>query len=122
MKQPHDRDDAQRLVPLLDSIFREVAERRREARILEKQLAAAKQAGSAEDDDSDRLLELRAQLATQRRELRLAQKEFERLGCEVDEHNPNRVLILGPNGRQTFRWDAGDAAVQRILSDVGRGA
>jgi hypothetical protein len=121
MKQAYDRDDAQRLVPLLDSIFREVAERRREGRILEKQLAAAKQAG-ANEDESDRLLELRAQLAVQRRELRLAQKEFERLGCEVDEHNPNRVLILGPNGRQAFRWDAGDTAVQRILTDVGQGA
>lgn len=122
MKQSNDTGDAQRLVPLLDSIFREVAERRRQARLLEKQLVAAQQGGKAEDDQSDHLLELRAQLATQRRELRLAQKEFERLGCSVDEHNPNRVLILGPNGRQTFRWDAGDAAVQRILSDVSRGA
>jgi len=122
MKQANNKDDAQRLVPLLDSIFREVAERRREARLLEKQLAAVKQASTTEENESDHLLQLRAQLAMQRRELRLAQKEFERLGCEVDEHNPNRVLILGPNGRQTFRWDAGDAAVQRILSDVGHGA
>jgi hypothetical protein len=52
----------------------------------------------------------------------MAQKEFERLGCEVDEHNPNRVLILGANGRQAFRWDAGDTAVQRILSDIGQEA
>lgn len=123
MKQVHDRNDAQKLVPLLDAIFREVAERRREVRLLEKQLAALKRDGSEQDTlDTDQTVELRARLAVQRRELRLARKEFERLGCEVDEHNPNRVLILGPNGRQAYRWDAGDSAVQRILTDAGRGA
>ena len=123
MKQAYDRNDAQKLVPLLDSIFREVAERRREVRLLEKQLSAMKREGAEpETAEQDRMVQLRAQLALHRRELRLARKEFERLGCEVDEHNPNRVLILGANGRQAFRWDAGDTAVQRILSDAGRGA
>ncbi|MEZ6014677.1 MAG: DUF2203 family protein [Planctomycetota bacterium] len=121
MKQVHHQNDAQRLVPLIDAIFREVADRRREIRLLEKQLVAM-QRETENDADLDRTISLRAQLASHRRELRLARKEFERLGCQVDEHNPNRVLILGPNGRQTFRWDAGDVAVQRILSDTRTGS
>lgn len=122
MKQAYDRNDAQKLVPLLDAIFREIAERRREIRLLEKQLAALRQETASDLGETALHRELRAQLATHRRELRSAQKEFERLGCEVDEHNPNRVLILGPNGRQAFRWDAGDTSVQHILTDIGQGA
>jgi hypothetical protein len=118
MRQFTDRNDAQKLVPLLDAIFREVADRRREVRMLEKQLAAAKRVPGEGDEGAS----LQARLATHRRELRLARKEFERLGCIVDEHNPNRVLILGPNGSQAFRWDAGDSAVQRILTDSTKGA
>jgi len=117
MKHTDDKDFAQKLVPLLDAIFREVADRRREVRLLEKQLATATREG-----DDDQLTELRAKLATHRRELRLSRKEFERLGCEVDESNPNRVLILGSNGRRAYRWDAGDVAVHRVLSDAGRSA
>ena len=118
MKHALDRNEAQKLVPLIDAIFREVAERRREVRLLEKQLNALKEAGVPDTmSEWDRAQDLRARLATQRRELRLARKEFERLGCQVDEHNPNRVLILGPNGRRAFRWDAGDTSVQRLLSE-----
>lgn len=118
MKQANDTQHAQRLVPLLDAIFREVADRRREVRLLEKQLAAAKR----DDAAPETMVELRAQLATHRRELRLSRREFEHLGCVVDEHNPNRVLILGPNGRRDFRWDAGDPAVTSTLSDATSGA
>ena len=56
-----------------------------------------------------------ARLANQRRELRLTSKEFERLGCVVDEHNPNRVIIPGTNGglEEGYHWQAGQSEVQR---------
>ena len=110
MTTTYDRQDAQKLVPLLDAIFREVAERRHEARLLEKQLVREKREGAS----AETLLGLRARLASHRRELRLARKEFERLGCTVDDHNPNRVFIAGPIGERSFRWDAGDESVHRL--------
>ena len=114
MNTTYDRHDAQKLVPLLDAIFREVADRRHEIRLLEKQLVRAKRESAADEV----LLTLRARLASHRRELRLARKEFERLGCQVDDHNPNRVLIAGPRGERSFRWDAGDESVHRLVSDA----
>lgn len=117
MKQAYDRDDAQKLVPLLDAIFREVADRRHAARTLEKQLARSRR----EDANAPELHDLRARLAAHRRELRLARKEFERLGCVVDDDHPTRVFIPGTTGRREFHWDAGDTSVQPLVSDARSG-
>lgn len=109
MKHAYDKDNASKLVPLLESIFVEVAERRRAIRQLERELQAAKREGSAPGTIS----ELTAKLAVHRRELRIAAKEFERLGCVVDEHNPNRVIIPGASGalERGFHWQAGETEV-----------
>ena len=120
MNRAYERNDAQRLIPLLDAIFREVAERRHEVRLLEKQLVRCKRDPSSTSEDE--LTRLRARLALHRRELRMARKEFKRLGCVVDEHNPNRVLIAGKTGKGTtswaFAWDAGNENVSRLVADV----
>ncbi len=110
MKHSYDKDHASKLVPLLEAIFAEVAERRRGIRQLERDLQAAKREGSAPGAVSD----CTARLAVHRRELRLAAKEFERLGCVVDEHNPNRVIIPGASGalERGFHWQAGESEVR----------
>ena len=94
MIHSYDRDHAARLVPLLESIFAEVADRRQSIRRLERELQRAKRDGEPRATISD----ITARLANHRRELRMTSKEFEHLGCVVDEHNPNRVIIPGASG------------------------
>lgn len=109
MMQAYDKDHASKLVPLLEAIFAEVADRRVAVRKLERELAQAKREGAPSDVTS----QLTAQLANHRRELRLSSKEFERLGCVVDEHNPNRVIIPGKGGvlERGFHWQAGESEI-----------
>lgn len=109
MNHAYDRDNAAKLVPLLESIFAEVADRRQSIKRLERELHAAKREGAPRQVIGD----LTARLANHRRELRLTSKEFERLGCVVDEHNPNRVIIPGSGGalEQGFHWQAGESEV-----------
>lgn len=109
MNHAYDKDHAARLVPLLESIFAEVADRRQSIRKLERELQRAKREGSPRAHIGD----LTARLANHRRELRQTSKEFERLGCVVDEHNPNRVIIPGASGafEQGYHWQAGTSDV-----------
>lgn len=109
MIHSYDRDHAARLVPLLESIFAEVADRRQSIRRLERELQRAKRDGEPRATISD----ITARLANHRRELRMTSKEFEHLGCVVDEHNPNRVIIPGASGNydQGFHWQAGTSEV-----------
>lgn len=110
MIQSYDRDHASKLVPLLEAIFSEVADRRSAISKLERELERAKR------DEAPRATvgDLTAKLASHRRELRHTSKEFERLGCVVDEHNPNRVIIPGTGGGldEGFHWHAGETDVQ----------
>lgn len=110
MKHSYDQDNASKLVPLLESIFNEVADRRRAIRELERTLKTMKLEGRPSTATGP----IVSRLSTQRRELRLTSKEFERLGCVVDEHNPNRVFIPGANGalEDGFHWQAGESTVQ----------
>ncbi|MEE2940545.1 MAG: DUF2203 family protein [Planctomycetota bacterium] len=109
MIHSYDRNRAAKLVPLLESIFVEVADRRQSIRRLERELQRAKRDGESRAVLSD----LTARLATHRRELRMTSKEFEQLGCVVDEHNPNRVIIPGASGNydEGFHWQAGTSEV-----------
>lgn len=109
MNHAYDRNHAAKLVPLLESIFAEVADRRQSIRQLERELQRAKRDGEPRAVLSD----ITARLANHRRELRLTSKEFERLGCVVDEHNPNRVIIPGASGTldEGYHWQAGTSEV-----------
>ena len=109
MMHAYDRDNASKLVPLLESIFSEVADRRRAIRDMERTLASMKRAGAPTVE----IGQVTAKLAIHRRELRHTAKEFERLGCVVDEHNPNRVIIPGSDGALEggFHWQAGETEV-----------
>ena len=89
MIHSYDRDHAAQLVPLLESIFAEVADRRQSIRRLERELQRAKRDGEPRATISD----ITAQLANHRRELRMTSKEFEHLGCVVDEHTHWRQVL-----------------------------
>ncbi|MEM9378661.1 MAG: DUF2203 family protein [Planctomycetota bacterium] len=110
MKFAYDWDEASRLVPLLEAIFNEVHDRRLRIATIEGDLARMKHEGVPESA----LADVVARLAVQRRELRLSLREFERLGCVVDEAVPSRVVIPGPRGRG-FSYAHGDREIQLEL-------
>ena len=77
---------------------------------LRKRSKAAESKSKAVDeafDEGIELTDLRAMLATHRREIRLALGELDRLGCAVDEERPSRVLIPGLDGTLEggYAWD-----------------
>ena len=112
MNKAYDRSNAQRLLPLLQSIGQEIAERTHEVRILQGRIALHERRGG----DVDELLDLKASLASHRRELRYAHAELEKLGCSLDENHPLRILIPGADGQveHGFAWEANDATLRRV--------
>ncbi len=114
MKKAYDRTTARQLVPLLESITKEVLERLHEVRIFQGRLALLEQDNPGGEKGVD-YLEVRAALSNHRREIRLAMKELERLGCVVDEHNPLLIFIPGSDGNidHGFQWDPSDPTLRR---------
>lgn len=93
--------EAEKIVPLLKSIGREIKARRRVTDEMQKHLDSLTARPRA--DDSARSVEhLEAQIAIQRREMRNAESELERLGCRLDQEHPLRILIPSPNGDWAF--------------------
>lgn len=119
MKKAYDKTDVQRLLPLLRSIGLELTERLHEARILQGRVAAHERSGGEVSD----LLELRGALAEHRREIRLAEKELERLGCTLDDAHPGRILIPGADGdvAQGYAWTADDPMLRRVSTGTAVG-
>lgn len=109
-KTNYDHHQASQLVPLLRSITREMRERTHAVEHLEAKLRDARRAGP----DSEAFLSVQAELSTQKRELRLARKELERLGCALDDSHPLRVLIPGQDGelRSGFEYTIGSNSVE----------
>lgn len=98
-KPAYAEPEAEKLVPLLVSIGREVKNRIRAIDAIEQELSKYGPTRPAKDGQA---AELHAQLSTHKRELRLALKELERLGCELDADHPLRILIPGLNGAMAF--------------------
>jgi len=112
MKKAYDCLSADRLVPLLRNIYKELRERSDAVRRLENRVRNL----SDRELDSTVFYNLQAELATHHHEVRMAKKELARLGCTLDESHPYRVLIPGANGEleQGFAWALGDTRVQAI--------
>ena len=91
--------EAEKLLPLLVSIGREVKNRLRAIDAIEQELAKYGPAKPARDAKATELI---AQLATHKHELRTALKELEHLGCQLDADHPLRILIPGLNGTLAF--------------------
>jgi hypothetical protein len=98
-KRVYAEPQAEKLLPLLVSIGREVKNRLRAIDELEQKL---EKLGPAKRAGNPRGAEVVAQLATHKRELRSALKELERLGCDLDADHPLRILIPGLNGPMAF--------------------
>ncbi len=115
-QKSYDRTRASRLVPLLRSISREITERAQAVRILEGRLRAMARSSSVKSDEQ---INTEAQLASERRELRLAIRELSRLGCTIDEEHPFRILIPGEDGELAhgFSWLVGSTRIASVHAD-----
>src|SRR5258708_31276021 len=106
-RNTYDWAAAERLVPLLRSISDEIIERMRHIETLEQRLEAlASMRASPTFERENRMV--RADLAIQRRELRLSVGELARSGCGLDADRPLLIRIPGADGRYDsgFEWDA----------------
>jgi hypothetical protein len=109
----YDERHAEALVPLLRSIMNEVQERARAIARLERRREILTAAEGAYDREN-RMSEVEGRLAIHRRELRLATRELERLGCALDQADPLRVRIPGRDGKldKGFSWSPSDETLQ----------
>jgi len=111
-RHSYDPERASALLPLLRSITAEIRERTETIDALESALQ--------ELGKTRRTRELRgdaeAKLSIERREIRVARRELERLGCVLDEDHPLRVLIPGADGAldHGFAWSPLDEKLENL--------
>lgn len=110
MNRSYDSRNADRLIPLLRSVQRELRERADHIRGLRVRMANLPRTAAGLDEQRT----IQAELAHHKLEVRLARKEIERLGCAIDEQRPERVLIPGVDGdlAKGFAWSFGEGHVQ----------
>ncbi|MBM3989181.1 MAG: DUF2203 family protein [Planctomycetes bacterium] len=94
------RFEAERLLPLVRAIGREIEERNRVLAALERRMATL---SIDQLEQRAELARLECQVSTVRRELRRAEKEITALGCRLDIDHPLRVLF--PGRGETFAWE-----------------
>lgn len=118
MSKSYDRDTAALLIPLLMGICNEISERSASAHRVKRSIRTLESAAEGEPGAIEDLLNLRAELANHRREIRHAREEIEALGCAFDESRSQRVLIPDENGNRTngYAWDLGtDCLVEETV-------
>ena len=103
--------DAERLLPLLRAIRRELRDRTFEAARLEELREALLPSAKAHQAD---LATLEAELSTQRRELRRAEKEVETLGCRVDQDRPLRIVVPSAEGDLAIDGELTKTTMRRL--------
>ena len=94
------RRDAERLLPLVRSIGREIRERSRAIDELEERLADL---ADERELHRDEIARTDSELSCHRRELRRVERELAEIGCNLDADHPLRILIPG-RGEQ-FAWE-----------------
>jgi hypothetical protein len=107
----YNQNVAKALLPLLQSIGREIEERNAALEAIEKRLEVLDACGRA---SSNAFLALTADAAEHRRELRYALEELNRLGCSVVGTTPLTIRIPGRRGqtRRSFVYQTGDAVLR----------
>ncbi len=101
-RKNYDLAEAQALLPLLDSILREMEERRKELGHMEQ----TKRRLSGERPEGDEEVRyLVADIANHRRELRHADEELDQLGCTLEEGET--VLVRIPGANDGWVWSPG---------------
>ena len=98
-RKQYDLSGAQALVPLLDSILREMQERRSELGRME---ASKRQLSANHGEGHDEVRYLIADIANTKRELRHAQEELEQLGCKLEE--TDSLLVHIPGEDEGWMW------------------
>jgi len=117
MTKSYDYTGAESLIPLLRVMNREISERSeaiRNASIRIKQLRSDTSLTIRERRTQEGFLH--AEIANDKREIRLANKELSKLGCLVDESDPSTVHIPGQDGAldNGYIWRVGEAQVHEI--------
>lgn len=109
MKHAYERDQAERLRPLLRSIARELDERSMAIRTEGRRLRRLEAHGR----DGVAIANSVAALASHKRELRHALEELEAIGCAAEPGLHSTVLVPGPDGEleHGYRLDARGALV-----------
>ena len=108
MKRTHyEEREVLGLLPLLASIGREIEERTVALEVLETRIESAT---AKAHKNSEQVHALVADAAAQRRGIRQARAELERLGCSVLGTEPLTFRIPGRVGeaKKSFVWQAGD--------------
>ena len=106
----YDRRRATALLPLLNSITREIQERQEKLDKLEDRIASL----SGNPRNTSDHLDLIAEAATHRRELRHAKEELLKLGCSIVGTAPITIRIPGQRGseRRSFVYQSGDPVLR----------
>ena len=99
------------LLPLLGSIGNEIQERSAELSRIEEEIEAL---SSEPGGSRARIQNLEADAAAQKRGLRLARKELDRLGCSVVDTRPLTFRIPGRDGdaNHSVVWQTGESALK----------
>jgi len=114
-RHKYDQVRANRLVPLLRSITRELRERNEAIDSLEVTIEQLKDTARRRSKQAQ-LTQLESELAIQRREARLVRTELEKLGCALDMDHPMRVLIPGSDGylEHGYQWDPAEGTLETL--------
>lgn len=121
MKNAYNYTGADRLIPLIRVIHREIRDRSEAVRNINTQLHQLGKAGTRRSTRAHELeaFGLQADRSNHKREIRVAKKELARMGCLLDEENPFRVLIPGTNGeiQSGYSWRVGENRVRAFAPD-----
>ena len=111
----YDIQDAERLMPLLRAIRRELRERTLKTAELESRLTDLSEDRQA---NAKQIQRLESELSTQLRETRRVEKELGELGCTVDEDRPLRILIPSEDGQLACDGDLAKTRIHRIPENM----
>jgi hypothetical protein len=103
--------EAERLLPLLRAIRRELRDRTLEAARLEDLREALLPSPRAHQAD---LALVESDLSTQRRELRRAEREIGELGCRIDQDRPLRIVVPSDRGDLAVDGDLNKTTLRRL--------
>ena len=108
-------NEAERFLPLLRSIGREIRERGRAIDSLEERLTVL-----SEDREQQHvaIAQVESELSTQRREMRRVERELTDLGWRRDADHPLRIRIPGRSGSFTYEGQLDKTRFYRTPSDV----
>jgi hypothetical protein len=101
---------AERLLPLLRSVRREIRERTLEAARLEERIEAL----VPRRVHVNEINTLESELSTHRRELRRIERELAELGCKQDGDRPLRILVPSPEGDLVVDGELTKTAIRRL--------